>query len=510
MRRRFALALAIALPFCAPAACSRRDAAAPPPEPPRGDAVWFTEATGAGDAGIEETLGRFRCAAVYLPVRRLERSGDAWAGRDLPAPAQPLARVPVMLVVEAPEDPLIGADEKAGTAFGAVLAREVTAALARETQVGSVRGVHLDVPFSGASAEAHGAALREARSRLSHLLARKIAGMPEGARRLPLSLSLHTPAPTEEEELKAVRALASRSDGLVAFVFGDGGGTDGAFADSLGKPWWAAYLSATQGAFSSTSSGAGASVPEGTLDALTDDPRIDFRHGLPWDSGAGAGFTLRATRPLRVPGASLSAGDSIEFVQPSLPDLLARLRADAAGRRFARGRIVVFGGDADADRLFPVAALADILAGGRPVPQLRGWADAEGARLVRVGADNSTPHASVASRIQNWIEVDLSPARVEDVELGGFERWEAYDEEGRLVSPGRAARVRLYETLVAPHERLEPARLRVKGRLPAACCRMRTHLVPAAGGEVATEWAIPEARSENGKRETGSGGGQAP
>jgi hypothetical protein len=39
----------------------------------------------------------------------------------------------------------------------------------------------------------------------------------------------------------------------------------------------------------------------------------------------------------------------------------------------------------------------------------------------------------------------------------------------------------------------EPARLKVRGGLPSPCCRLRTHLAPAAGGEVATGWALPGA-----------------
>jgi hypothetical protein len=87
--------------------------------------------------------------------------------------------------------------------------------------------------------------------------------------------------------------------------------------------------------------------------------------------------------------------------------------------------------------------------------------------------------------------VDLSPARVGDVETGGFERWEAYDSNGRPVSPGRASRVRFFETFVAPLERFAPARLRVRGKLPSPCCRIRIHLAPATGGEVVTDWALP-------------------
>ena len=214
-------------------------------------------------------------------------------------------------------------------------------------------------------------------------------------------------------------------------------------------------------------------------------------------------LTLRATRNVQIPGVSLSAGDSVVFSQPSLADLVARFRADTSGRRLARGRIVVFGGGDDAGRIFPVAALSGAIAGGRLAPELSGWAEKESSRGVRVGAENASPHASVVSRVQNWLEIDLSPAHVGDVEPGGFDRWEAYDDRGRAVSPGRATRIRFYETLVAPFEQLEPARVRVRGKLPGACCRIRSHVVPAAGGEVATDWKESSRLQVSSSREPG-------
>ncbi|HEY3170168.1 MAG TPA: hypothetical protein VGK08_04120, partial [Thermoanaerobaculia bacterium] len=375
--------------------------------------------------------------------------------------------------------------------FGAALAREIAAALTRAPAFGLVRGVHLDVPFSAATAAAHAAALQEARSRLSHLLSREENPTSRLAREVPLTVSMRRPPPTDEKEQKAVRAFASRTDGLVVFAFGDDNSADPSFADSLGKPWWAGYASATTASLRTGSAQTGAVVSESALDALTDDPRTELLQELPWNEERGWEFTLRARRNLSAPGVSLSAGDSVSFAEPSIAEMLARFRSDTSGRHFARGHIVVFAGGSDADRVFPVAALADVLAGGRPVPQLKVWTAAEGSRFVRLGAENAAPHASLVSRVQNWIEIELAPARVSDVDLGGFDRWEAYDEHGRPVSPGRATRVRLYETLVAPLEMFEPARLRVRGGLPSPCCRMRTHLAPAAGGEVATEWALP-------------------
>jgi hypothetical protein len=487
VRRPAARAIATVILACA-TACSRRAQAPKTEVPPQGNAVWFAEGIGAGDSAIEETLERVGISAVYLPARRLTPEG--LASVDHPAPARPLARIPVVLVVDAAEDPLAGADEKRGKEFGAVLAREVAAAARRQAEFGRVQGVLLDVPFSGASAHAHAAALREARSRLSHLLARgEGAGAP--ARTLPIMISMRRKPPADEKERKAVRALASRSDGIVAVVFGDDNEADVVFVDSLRKPWWTAYASTTRGSVRHSSGEAGVPIAESALDALTDDPRTELLHELPWNEGRGWEFTLRATRSARIAGVSLSAGDSVVFAQPSLPDLVGHFRMDASGRALARGRILVVAGGDDAGRLFPVAALGDVIAGRRAVPELRGWVERGGSRLVRVGADNPSPHASLVSRVQNWIEVELSPARVADVEPGGFDRWEAYDERGRRVSPGRATRLRLYETLVAPFEQLEPARVRIRGTAPAGCCLVRTHLAPAAGGEVATKWGMP-------------------
>ena len=72
---RFARAARLALgAACALAAFACRKSAAPAAGsvrggPPRGDAVWFTDAAAAGDAGIEDRLARVS-AAVFLPARR--------------------------------------------------------------------------------------------------------------------------------------------------------------------------------------------------------------------------------------------------------------------------------------------------------------------------------------------------------------------------------------------------------------------------------------------------------
>ena len=98
---------------------------------------------------------------------------------------------------------------------------------------------------------------------------------------------------------------------------------------------------------------------------------------------------------------------------------------------------------------------------------------------------------TVPSRVDNWVEVDLSPAHPADVQVGGFDRYEVYDRGGQPVSPGRASTVRLFETLIAALETVTPARIVARGALPKNCCRYRVHAVSAAGPEVSTDWIEP-------------------
>jgi hypothetical protein len=492
MKRARRTFLALLLTIAAGVACRHRRAGPKSLEPLHGNAVWFADGIAGDDSAIEESLVRFRCAAVFLPVRRIDAAGAGWVGSDAPAPPQPLARIPVILVVGAGSDPLAGRTEKEQKKFGAFLGSEISAAMERGAAFGVVRGVHLDLPFSGATAAAHAAALREARSLLSHELARRAKPDAAPEEVPPLSWSIRQPLPAEKKQREAVGALVSRTDGLIGFVFGPRDSADPASTDSLGKLWGAGYSAAGEGAVRTAEGASGTRVDEGALDSLTNDPRMELLQEVPWNEGRGWAFALRALRRLDVRGAPVAVGDSVAFVLPSISDMVARIPEDRARRRHYRGTVVVLRGHSDARRLFPTAALADVLAGRPTVPAWRVWTEAEGG-LLRVSGENATPHGSVVSRIQNWVEVDLAPARVGDVEPGGFQRWEAYDPNGRAVSPGRASRVRLFETFVAPFERFEPARLRVRGNLPSPCCRVRMHLVPATGGEIVTDWGIPAA-----------------
>ena len=164
--------------------------------------------------------------------------------------------------------------------------------------------------------------------------------------------------------------------------------------------------------------------------------------------------------------------------------------ADLAGKRLVRGRVVQLSGRTESERIFTLGALDDILL-GRPLnADLKVTVEpTKGAILL--GAENPTPHASVVSRTSNWVEIDLPGAIISDVRAGGFDRYEAYGSEGGAVTLGRATRLRFFETLVSPLEKIEPARIVVRKPAPAGCCPHRIHVLSSAGAEIAREGDAP-------------------
>ncbi len=450
--------------------------------PPRGDAVWFTDAAALADPGIEDRLARLSAAALFLPAGELDSAAGRWSFRADPAPPAPPARIPTVLVV------------RAGAALAAALATEAgadpnAAAAALSAGLftsgrparpfGRVIGVHLDFPFSVASARPSGALLAALRRQL-----------PPGTF---VSIAASFPSPANEDARKKLAPLVDPADALVVPIFGLPGGADAAAIDALRRPWWAAFGAGVHGTLVRAGGGAPRAVPESSLDALTGDSRIDFENDLSTAEASFAAFHLTARRPVRSGGLELEAGDRVTYRVPVLSEMLYQLGSSMAGRRFALGRLLVFDGTSDAGRIFPVAAFEDVILGRSLAPSLNPTVGPAGRNAIAVEAVNPSVHASIASRTSNWVEVDLAPAHPADVVLGGFDRYVTYDHSGEAVTPGRATRVRLFETIVLPGETISPARIVLRGRAPARCCRYRSHVIAASGKEAETDWTEPPA-----------------
>lgn len=478
-RRLAGIALVASLVACGRSATPGSGAARSAREAPPGDGVWFEDGLGASETEVDAQLRHAGFATAFLPALRLSGVGGAWTAADVPPPPRPFGDVAVFLVVAGgPEvaKAAAPADAPSAEAFAATVSRALRGRLeARALYGAKVAGVHLDLPFAPASAAAYGTFLKAFRAKLP----------PD----LLLTVSLRF-APAQGEGPRLGEALGA-ADGLVAFVFGEMASASPVRTDEIGKPWWAAYSPAARGVWKDASGQVQGTLPERLLLKLADDPRVDLSGDLTFREEAASAFLLSVLQPVRDAELSLRPGDRVSFRQPALSEMLTRFGADLAGRRRVRGRIVAVQGRTESERIFTLAALSDVILGHSLDPDLRVFVSGARTPVVTVLAQNASVHASVISRTLNWVDVDLPAGSIRDVQPGGFDRYDLHDAQGRAVTPGRATRVRFYETLLGPSERVEPARILLHRPAPADCCRHRQSVVSAAGREAATDWIVP-------------------
>jgi len=470
MRREGIRAAAFVLALAA-GACARSKGPAPSVVPhPEGNGIWFADGFGSPEdqAAAEASLARGGVAWVLLPAARLERHGGRWLVVKRALPPRPLAKLPVSLVIEGSDDvpaALAEADARSRHSLQAALSLAVRTALGDAPRFGAVTGIHLDLPFTAATARPYGDLLRKLRGDL-----------PRGSF---LSATLKIDPPLgDRNKLAAVAAVV---DGLVAMIFGEDDRASPASTDLLGRRWWAGYSPSAEGRW--TRASGEARLPESLLARISDEPGLEFRQDMDVEDRAGLGYLFRARRAMTLAGIHLAAGEQIVFRQPSLPEMIQLFAGDREGWRFSRGRVVRLAGRSESDRIFTLAALTEITVGRSLSPNVRVSVEG-GPGSVTVGAENLSPVSSILSRTTNWVEVDLERPGVRNVRPGGFDRYEVYAENGKPVSLGRARRVRFFETLVGPYERIAPAVIVTHRPAPPGCCPYRVHLYSAAGPEV--------------------------
>lgn len=470
--------LVILLASLAATACARRKAAPAAAAAPRsvstGDAAWLEDAASAGDTGIEIRLERAGFSSALIPAARLSRGESGWSvSREAP-PRSPYASLPIALVVGADDSAasvLASDDEPARRALRDALAGAVRDAIAGGSRAGRVEAVLCDIPFDARSAEAYAEILRSLRHEV-----------PRGV----LLWSSLRFSPREIGDHERLRRLAIRLDGIVAMLWGIGDAADPAETDALGVPWWAGYAPAARGHVRHRGEPVPGPVPEEVFSEMIDDQDVEFRHDLTVPE-PGFSYLLAPRRRVAAGGLRFGPGDVLRFRQPSFSELFSRIGKDASGRRFLRGRVLVLSGRPEAQSLFPLAAWKDLRA-GRPLrPELKVSFEARPGALD-VGAENTSPHVSAPSHTSNWIEIDLGSRILREVRPGGFDRYELYGANGRPVTPGRATRVRFYETLFQPFEKIATTRLLLRSSPPSGCCRYRAHLIAAAGQEITLDW----------------------
>jgi hypothetical protein len=456
------------------AGCPAARKAEPARSIPAGDAVEFRDGLGSDPSEAEQILARGGFGHVFLPAIRLERRADGWTAADVPPPARPLESLPVVLVVEVPPGTDTGSEAGTDAVLAGALEDALGKTLPRRAAYGKVEGVHLAIPFPAARAESFGALLDRLRKRVP----------------ADLFLTCELDAFPPEKEREEFRKRLASADGYVTFLFGEGVRGDPAGTDSLGKPWFAGYAPTAHSEWKDASGAIKGVLQEAHLAALTDQPLAPLSQELSLTQEGASDYFFHPTASFEIDGRRFEPGDRITFRQPAVSELLYRFGSDLTGRRFVRGRLVRLEGTSDGQRLFTLAALSDAFLGHSLLPDLRVKVTPE-ATGVRIEAENVSSHASVLSRTTNWIEVDVPPGHVRDVQLGGFDRYEVFDAEGRPVTPGRAAKLRFYELLVGPRERIAPATILLRSKPPSDCCRFREHLLAASGMEVNGDWIAP-------------------
>jgi hypothetical protein len=477
--RRILRACALLAAVSLPAAC-RREAPRTPAtatKPPKGDVIWLMDPAAVSDASLDASLEPIGAAAVFVEAGRLGAAAGPDAFRASEPPPKPL-RAPVVLVLE-PDASLDTAWTAAEGPDADALARAAGAGLSRlasDGEFGRTIGVHLDFAFAPAGAARYAAFIGALRGALSPGVF--------------VSISLRA-LPATADDRKKVAPVLDAADALVAIVFGVGARLDPIATDALHRPWWAGYDTRPTGRVLTAGGEPPLEVPERLIEPLSGSPRFDFENDLSVNDAAIWAFTLTARSAVRQDSLAIEPGDRLAFRLPAVSEMLFQLGSNMAGKRYALGRALLFGGASEGERLFDLAAFADVLLGRALAPALEASVHPAGRNAIAVDLVNHSAHASTASRVDNWVEVDLAPAHPADVQVGGFDRYEVYDAAGRPVTPGRATVVRLFETLIAPRETVTPARIVARGALPKACCRYRIHAVAAAGPEVAGDWIEP-------------------
>ena len=446
-----------------------------PPARPTGNGVWYEEgfATEQDEARALSAISAGGYSWLLLPAARIEKRGTRWEVDRVAGPPAAVSGVAVSPIIQGGRDvseALLARESGSRRLLEDGLVRAIKE-VASDPRFRRIAGVHLDLGLTPQTAPACGELLRRIRSRL-----------PRG---LFVSVTLAETGPAEGQERLAPLAVAA--DGFVALVFGREDRADPTAVDQLGRSWWAAYSPNADGIWKGRRGQDRGALPEGLLARMSDDPKLQLQHDMEVEESAGYGYTFRVRRPVEVEGRFFGVGDEIFFHQPLWTELVRRLGRDNVGRRHSAGRVIRLAGRSDSDRIFTLPAFNDILAGRPLVPALRVALHPTDA-TISLAAENASAIPSVVSRIVNWIEVDLARPGVRDVRVGGFDRYELYDASGQRVSMGRASRVRFYETLIGPFERIEPAVIVARPPLAPGCCRVRYHVLSIGGPEAATDW----------------------
>jgi len=396
---------------------------------------------------------------LYVAAATLSRDGRV---TPLPPPPMNMPRPVVLTVMAEPGSSTLFASG-GGETLGVSWAKALAPIVADAKSWADVVGVHLHVDPS----PDHAAALADAVRALR-------AGLPG----LPVSVTLRGTEPPS-----AWKPLAGAVDEALLFAFGRrpelGDQLVSEISDETAKGMPVPFrLLLAPGGYGRGGDGktwSGPRIPDGEIDALSQDRTLDFNFGQVLSDEVGTLYTFRIRPGARLSESRLAAAGGAARFQ--ILTFTEAVRFLALASRWTApklvGRVFLVEGVPRDPHLLGYAAVRDLLT-GRPLDlklQLEPRAGGSGAGWtefsVRVTNLSATP--SDLSHINNWIQARVEGGVFSSVKLGDFDRFELLSSQAegyRPVTFGRAVVARLFKNLFAPGEVKQTEGIRVSGARP--------------------------------------------
>ncbi len=456
--RCVAAALGLALLASGASSCRREEPAPGPgttPATPRGDALFLAEAPAFVPDDVDAELEAMRVTRLYVPAATMSRSGAITA---LPPPPTPLKR-PLVLTVLAEEGAASSVTGR-GAAAGAEWARSLSKILADARSWGQVEGIHFHLWPSPEIAKDLAAALAAVHGALS----------------VPVSVTL--PPVAKPERWKPLYGVAREA---LVLAFGRrpelGGQIVSELPEEVAREFPLPFrLLIAFGGYGRTGDGstfAGRLLPDGAIDAFSEDRALDFDFGQLFSSEPGTVCTFKPRAGAR--GSTLSPDGG--YARFQFPTMGEGLRFLAAAGRWSipnfRGRTFLVGGVPRDGYLVGYPAIRALLTGKSMEPRLVVDALPQGAGRGQteftLRATNIGPTPTDLSHYNSWVQVRVDGGVVASVKAGDFDRYEqrtSAAEGSKITSSSRAVVCRLFENIWVPGETNHSGTIRVAGPHP--------------------------------------------
>jgi hypothetical protein len=317
-----------------------------------------------------------------------------------------------------------------------------------------------------------------------HLLARAeqmptLAPALKAVRRitgLPVSVTVSSVIPPE-----ALKPLSGVADEVLVLAFGRRPETGDVAAPALSEPaardmpvpFRLLFVPGGYG-FAGGRPG-GRRIPDGQVDALSENHALDFEFGqiLSAEPGNVYDFAGKAGAPAaKNPFAADGGRARFQFFSPI--DLVRALGDVAAwGKTPLLGRVFLLDGIPSDGHLLGYPAVKALLGGSPLEPKLdidlSPGASLHGGAELSIVATNASPVPTDLSHFNNWVQLRVEGGVIANVREGDFDRFALLSsdkENARPMSFGKATVCRLYENLFAAGESNVAGPIRVAGAHP--------------------------------------------